>query len=116
MDVILIPNLILILKCNITTYKDVEGNHVYLCNYFHKDYNVVMNRIRKGYSIQEAFEIPRKYLFLNKNYTYKGIAIKGLKNICKHFNKNYDKVYEMLLNLYEFEYVMGTITDPYKEK
>lgn len=52
----------------IYTYKKISGNLMYLCEYFNKNYNTIVGRINKGFSLDEAFETPIK----QKKYKRRG--------------------------------------------
>lgn len=84
-----------------------KSDPIYIeCNKKHKDYFKVLHRIKKeGFSLEEALIIPLE-IVNTRNINYKA-NVGTLQSICKKYNKNFIKVYNMLKDLYDLNYIMS---------
>ena len=76
------------------TYKGVTGNLKYLCREFNFSYAKANQRLRKGFSIEDAFseiDMRRNPKKRGKVITFKGYT-GTLKDVCNHFGLNFSSV------------------------
>lgn len=85
-----------------------------MCDRFGLNRALISSKIRKGYSFQEAVIIQCN-IHLNLNYNFNNFR-GNLKEICNHFNKNFDDVYNAMRNNHTLEWAMEHAKDIKNER
>lgn len=96
------------------TSKEFTGSKREIADYFHLNSGTFISRTNRGYSLEEAIEIPTNRV-IQYNLTYKNE--KGsMKELCEKFNKNYIEVYNKVKYMKTFKYAMDSTIKPYGEQ
>ena len=68
--------------------------------YYNLNSKSIRSRLRKGWSLEEAFEIVERKNERFREITIEGKTFKSIKEACKHYNLNYSTIRNRLDNLH----------------